>query len=67
MAEHLYKLGQFVSLNRPLPDHTSSRSFEIIRLLPASVDGEMHYRVRGADKIERAVGERQLSGKTATS
>ena len=65
MADHVFKLGQMVSLNRPLPDHSTSRTFEIIRLLPASVDGEVHYRVRGSDKIERAVAESQLVKPTA--
>lgn len=60
MADHRYKLGQLVSLSRPFPDRTAAGEFEILRLLPESVDGEPRYRVRGNDKTERAVGESQL-------
>lgn len=67
MADHLFKLGQLVSVNRPFPDRTSSGLFEIVRLLPESVDGELHYRVRGPDRIERAVGESQLVRRDASS
>jgi len=60
MADHRFKLGQSVRVSRSFPDRTTQGPFEIIRLLPATVDGEPHYRVRGPDKIERAVGETQL-------
>lgn len=61
MTDHLFKLGQMVALKRPLPDRTGFGKFEVIRLLPAAADGELQYRVRGPDKIERAVGESHLS------
>lgn len=61
MSDHLFKLGQVVELTVQPADRTSSRTFEIVRLLPAAVDGEVSYRVRGSDNIERAVGERQLA------
>lgn len=60
MSEHQFKLGQNVRINRSFPDRSSQGQYEIIRILPESVDGEPHYRVRGPDKVERAVGESQL-------
>jgi hypothetical protein len=60
MSEHLFKLGQNVRISRSFPDRTSQGNYEIIRLLPESVDGEPQYRVRGPDKVERAVGETQF-------
>ena len=61
MADHRYRLGQLVRLTRSFPDRTSSGPYEIIRLLPETPDGEPHYRVKGSDKVERAVGESQLA------
>ena len=60
MADHRFKLGQNVRLTRSFPDRTGAGSYEIIRLLPEGVDGEPSYRIRGADKVERAVTEGQL-------
>ena len=60
MADHRFKLGQHVRLSRSFPDRTGSGPYEIIRLLPESADGELHYRVKGPDKVERAVAESQL-------
>lgn len=61
MSAHRYRPGQFVLINQLQPGRSSSGRVEIVRLMPASVDGEFHYRVRGPDKIERAVGESRLS------
>ncbi len=60
MPDHRFKLGQHVRLTRSFADRSSSGPYEIIRLLPESVDGEFHYRIKGSDKIERAVAESQL-------
>lgn len=64
MADHRYKTGQVVSLTRFFLSPGSSTTFEVVRLLPAAVDGEPRYRVRGTDSIERAVGEGQLLVRT---
>ena len=60
MSDHRFKLGQLVRMSRGFSDRTGAGIYEVLRLLPGSVDGELHYRVRGPDKIERAVGESQL-------
>ena len=60
MSDHCFKLGQLVRMSRGFSDRTGAGNYEILRLLPGSVDGELHYRVKGSDKIERAVGESQL-------
>lgn len=59
--EHRFKLGDQVRMTRSFPDRTGAGVYEIVRLLPQSVDGELHYRLKGVDKIERAVGESQIS------
>lgn len=61
MSVHRYKLGQFVSLASNGFGRPVAGRVEIVRLMPASVDGELHYRVRGPDKLERAAAESQLS------
>jgi hypothetical protein len=60
VALHRFKLGQLVRLSHGMPDRTGAGMYEIVRLMPESADGELHYRVRGPDKIERAVRESQL-------
>lgn len=65
MGVHLYRVGQSVAIRELLPDRTRGGLFEVVRLMPASVDGELHYRVRGTGQIERAVGESQLSPATS--
>ena len=61
MTSHRYQTGQFVLIDQLLPGRSSAGRVEIICLMPASTDGELHYRVRGSDKVERAVGESRLS------
>jgi hypothetical protein len=60
MADHLFKLGQSVRLTRSLSTSTTG-IVEVIRLMPEALHGEPAYRVRGADKVERAAGESQLT------
>ena len=46
-------------------DQSGEGDYEITRVLPPAIDGEMQYRVRGADGHERAVGELQMRKKDA--
>ena len=61
MTTHRYQTGRFALIDQLPPGRSSAGSVEIIRLMPASTDGEFHSRVRGPDKVERAVGESRLS------
>ena len=67
MASHRYKLGDVVSVTQFYTGRAETGHVEIVRLMPASVDGEFHYRVRGPDKVERAVAEGKLSAVQAAS
>jgi hypothetical protein len=60
MSDHRFKLGQHVRLSHGLPARSVSGMFEIVRLMPETQDGELHYRIRGPDNVERAVRESQL-------
>lgn len=60
MSDHRFKLGQRVHTTRGFHDRTGTGIYEVVRLLPEAPNGELHYRVKGPDKIERAVSEDQL-------
>lgn len=61
MSQHRFKVGDHVRIARSFPDRTGSSVYEIVRLMPESPNGEFHYRLRGPDKIERAVAESELN------
>jgi hypothetical protein len=61
---HRYKIRQMVRLIRaPISDSRASGSgtYEVVRLMPADVTGEVSYRVRSG-ATERAVRESEISG-----
>lgn len=60
MPAHRFKVGDHVRISRSFPDRTGSSLYEITRLMPESPNGELHYRLKGPDKIERAVAESDL-------
>jgi hypothetical protein len=60
MPNHRFKPGQLVRTTRSFSDRTGAGVYEIMRVLPAPPNGDLHYRVRGPDKLERAVSETQL-------
>lgn len=59
--EHRYKVGDEVHLNFKFLDLSGSGRYQVIRLIPAGIDGEPQYRVKGEDGVERAIGERQMA------
>lgn len=65
MANHRYKIGELVRLTRSFPDRTGTGLYEVVRLLPETPNGEVHYRLKGPDKVERAVAESDLSVATS--
>ncbi|AMJ60962.1 hypothetical protein [Bosea sp. PAMC 26642] len=56
------KVGDRVTLSFGFVDHVGSGNYEVLRILPPAVDGEVQYRVRGDDGYERAIGHRQILG-----
>jgi hypothetical protein len=61
MSDHQFEVGQQVRLMRTFADRSGGTGdYEVLRQLPQGQDGERHYRIKGADKLERAVGESQL-------
>lgn len=65
MAEHRYRLGQFVRMAHRYPDPAGSAVYEVVRLMPATPNGEFHYRVKAVSGQERAASESQLSSNEA--
>ena len=60
MTEHPIKVGDTVRLSFGFADRSGEGDYEIIRVMPARESGERHYRVRGIDGRERAIGHNQI-------
>lgn len=60
MAVHRFQVGQVVFFRRSFAGPKRGGSCEILRLMPEA-GGEPQYRVRDADRMERAVAEGQLA------
>lgn len=54
------RIGDKIQLNFGFLDQTGRGDYEVVRVMPASVDGEIQYRVRGMDGRERAIGANQI-------
>ena len=69
MTERSIKVGDIVRLSFGFADRSGEGEYAIIRMMPARESGERHYRVRGIDGRERAIGHDQIiaSGAKATS
>lgn len=61
MASHLYRVGQHVRVTHRYPDPAGSAVYEVVRLMPETANGELHYRVKNPSGQERAASESQLS------
>ena len=60
MTERPIKVGDTVRLSFGFADRSGEGDYEIIRVMPARESGERHYRVRGTDGRERAIGHDQI-------
>ena len=60
MTERAIKVGDTVRLSFGFADRSGEGDYEIIRVMPARERGERHYRVRGIDGRERAIGHNQI-------
>lgn len=60
MTERPIKVGDTVRLSFGFADRSGEGDYAIIRVMPARESGERHYRVRGIDGRERAIGHNQI-------
>lgn len=60
MTERPIKVGDTVRLSFGFADRSGEGDYEIIRVMPVRESGERHYRVRGIDGRERAIGHNQI-------
>jgi hypothetical protein len=60
MAEHQFQVGQRVRMTHRFADQTGAGTYEVIRQLQTTANGEFHYRIKGASGQERAVSESQM-------
>lgn len=61
MAEHRFRVGEQVRMAARYPDPAGNAIYEIVRLMPETPNGELHYRVKNPAGQERAAAESQLS------
>lgn len=61
MAEHRFRMGEQVRMAARYPDPAGNAVYEIVRLMPATPNGEFQYRVKNPAGQERAAHESQLS------
>jgi hypothetical protein len=61
MAGHKFRVGQTVRLQRDSATSATGH-YEVIRLLPATVNGEFQYRIKAVhEAYERMAAEHQLT------
>jgi hypothetical protein len=60
MIERPIKVGDIVRLSFGFADRSGQGDYEIVRVMPVRESGERHYRVRGTDGRERAIGHNQI-------
>ncbi len=60
MTERPIKVGDIVRLSFGFADRSGEGDYAITRMMPARESGERHYRVRGIDGRERAIGHDQI-------
>lgn len=62
MSEHhRYTIGQRVRVKTRFLDRSGDGIYEVVRQLPASANGDYHYRIKSANGQERAVAETELT------
>jgi hypothetical protein len=61
MAEHRFTVGQHVRVRTRFLDRSGEGVYEVVRQLPATPNGDYHYRIKGQNGQERAVAETELA------
>ena len=60
-AEHRFGVGQRVRVRTRFLDRSGDGVYEVVRRLPATPNGDFHYRIKSANGQERAVAETELT------
>ena len=60
MNEHRFRVGQQVRVNTRFLDRSGDGVYEVVRQLPATPNGDLHYRIKSNTGQERAVTESDL-------
>lgn len=61
MNEHRYNVGQLVRVKTRFLDRSGDGVYEVVRQLPATPNGDFHYRIKSSNGQERAVAETELT------
>lgn len=61
MAEHRFTVGQRVRVRTRFLDRSGDGVYEVVRQLPATPNGDYHYRIKSQNGQERAVAETELA------
>ena len=61
MAEHRFTVGQRVRVRTRFLDRSGDGVYEVVRQLPATANGDYHYRIKSQNGQERAVAETELA------
>lgn len=61
MNAHRFDIGQLVRVKTRFLDRSGEGVYEVVRKLPATPNGDFHYRIKGPSGQERAVAETELT------
>ena len=61
MPEHRFTVGQRVRVRTRFLDRSGDGVYEVVRQLPATPNGDYHYRIKSPNGQERAVAETELA------
>lgn len=61
MSEHRFNVGQTVKVKTRFLDRSGDGIYEVVRRLPATPNGDYHYRIKSTNGQERAVAETDLT------
>ncbi len=61
MDHHRFDVGQLVRVKTRFLDRSGEGVYEVVRKLPASPNGDLHYRIKSTNGQERAVAETDIS------
>ncbi|MDB5510826.1 MAG: hypothetical protein JWR08_309 [Enterovirga sp.] len=60
MGAHQFNVGQLVRVRTRFLDRSGDGVYEVVRQLPATPNGDLHYRIKSSNGQERAVAETEI-------
>lgn len=60
MGSHRFDVGQLVRVRTRFLDRSGDGVYEVVRQLPATPNGDFHYRIKASNGQERAVAETEI-------